>query len=315
VVSLDRPPNIVIRAYGQYYDVSTPRGILRCVVRGSLKRARRKTDLVVVGDRVEVRYVAPGEGVIEAVAPRQQVLSRRARGGEAEQVIVANPDQLVVVFAVAQPEPSMPMLDRFLVMAEAQEIPALVCVNKVDLDPAGTMRGLFDPYRRAGYPVVETSALTGAGLQALWNRLASKLSALAGPSGVGKSSLVKAFRPDLEIRIGEVSAATGRGRHTTTGTSLIQLDEQTFIADTPGLSTVELWGVKADELDRCFPEFRRYLGACYYADCRHLAEPGCAVREAVEAGALDDGRYASYCGLLEQLLEEERVEGWPRSRR
>jgi ribosome biogenesis GTPase len=308
--------NVVIRAYGQYYDVSTPGGILRCVVRGSLKRERRKTDLVAVGDRVEVRQVAPGEGVIEAVLPRQRVLSRRARGaGEAEHVIVANPDQLVAVLAVAQPEPSLPMLDRFLVIAEAQEIPALVCVNKIDLDPDGTRCRLFDPYRRAGYPVVETSALTGAGLHTLWNSLAGKLSALAGPSGVGKSSLVKAFRPDLEIRIGELSEATGRGRHTTTVTSLIQLDVHTFIADTPGLGTVELWGVKAEGLDRSFPEFRRYLGACYYADCRHLAEPGCAVREAVEAGALDGGRYASYRILLEQLLEEERVDGWRRSRR
>lgn len=312
----DRPLNVVIRGYGQYYDVLTPEGVLRCVVRGSLKRERRKSDIVAVGDRVAVRRVAPGEGVIEAVAPRLRALSRRARGAEdAEQVIVANPDQLVVVFAVAQPEPSLPMLDRFLVIAEAQEIPAVVCVNKIDLDGDGTKRRLFDPYRRAGYRVVETSALTGAGLEELWSCLAGKLSALAGPSGVGKSSLVKAFRPDLDIRIGELSEATGRGRHTTTVTSLIQLDEQTFIADTPGIGTLGLWGVEADELDRCFPEFRPYLGACYYADCRHLAEPGCAVRAAVESGAVDCGRYASYRALLEQLLEEERAEGWRRSRR
>ncbi len=315
-MSSDRLPNIVIRAYGQYYDVLTPAGVLRCVVRGSLKRARRKTDIVAVGDRVEVRQVAPGEGVIEAVAPRTRALARRARGTEdTEQVIVANPDQLVAVFAVTQPEPSLPMLDRFLVIAGAQEIPAIVCVNKIDLDADGSKRRLFDPYRRAGYPVVETSALTSAGLEELWSCLAGKLSALAGPSGVGKSSLVKAFRPDLDIRIGELSEATGRGRHTTTVTSLIQLDEQTFIADTPGIGTLGLWGVEADELDRCFPEFRPYLGACYYANCRHLAEPGCAVRAAVEAGEVDTGRYASYRTLFEQLLEEERAEGWRRLRR
>jgi len=302
------PPNLVLAQHGPYFDVLTPSGVVRCVVRGSLKRTHARTDLVAVGDRVVVRQVAPGEGVIEAVAPRRRVLSRRARGSDdAEQVIVANIDQLVAVFAVAQPEPILGMLDRFLIIAEAQDIPAIICLNKIDLDPDGTRRSLFAPYRAAGYPIVETSAQTGQGTDVLWSMLRGKLSAFAGPSGVGKSSLVKVFRPDLTVRIGAVSEVTGRGRHTTTTTTLIQLDDETFIADTPGIGTLGLWGVRATELDKCFPEFRPYRGACYYPDCRHRAEPGCAVRDAVEAGKIDQGRYARYLDVLDELTAAERV--------
>jgi len=210
------PDNIVIRVRGPFYDVLTPQGVLRCVVRGALKKERRREDLVVVGDRVEVRVVAPGEGVIEAVAPRRRALVRRARDREAAQVIVANLDQLVVVMAAAQPELSLGMLDRFLVVAESQDLPTVICLNKVDLDSEGRARTALVPYRAIGYPVVETSVVTGEGLAELWQALEGKLSALAGPSGVGKTSLVKAFRPELDLRIGAVSEATGRGRHTTT---------------------------------------------------------------------------------------------------
>ena len=305
------PANIVIRVRGPYYDVLTPEGVLRCVVRGALKKERRREDLVVVGDRVVVRVVAPGEGVIEAVAPRRRALVRRARDREAAQVIVANLDQLVVVMAAAQPELSLGMLDRFLVVAESQDLPTVICLNKIDLDPAGRARAVLAPYRAIGYPVVETSVASGAGLHELWQTIEGKLSALAGPSGVGKTSLVKAFRPDLELRIGAVSEATGRGRHTTTASELIQLDERTFLVDTPGIGVLHLWAILPEELDRCFREFRPYLGACPYRDCRHLDEPGCAVRAAVEAGVIDAGRYERYRALYQDLAEEtERYGRW-----
>ena len=300
-----RPPNIVIRGYGLYYDVLTPQGIIRCTVRGVVKRERRRTDPVAVGDRVVVTLTGPGEGVIEEVAPREHVLSRLARGrNDVEQVILANPDQLVAGFAVAQPEPHPRMLDRFLIIAEARGIGAVVCANKIDLDPTGELRRVFDPYRAAGYPVIETSAVAGIGIDDLRAALHGKISALSGPSGVGKSSLINALVPDLNERVGAISEATGRGRHTTTATTLIPLDAVTFIADTPGIRQLSFWGVDLAELDRYFPEFRPYLDRCYYSDCAHLHEPGCAVRAAVEEGQIDRRRYESYRALREPEPEE-----------
>ena len=296
----DQPPNIVIRSYGQYYDVRTPASVLLCTVRGSVKRERRKTTPVAVGDRVEVTVTGPGEGVIESVAPRRRVLSRLARGTEdVEQVILANPDQLVAVFSVAEPEPHLRMLDRFLILAEARNLAAAIGVNKIDLDPTGELRRIFTPYRAAGYPVIETSAITGEGTDALRDLLAGKISALAGPSGVGKSSLLNVIAPGFKARIGEISAATGKGRHTTTSSILISLDDETYVADTPGIRQLGFWGIDFDRLDTYVPEFRPYLQQCRYFDCAHLDEGGCAVLDAVEAGAIARERYESYRALKE----------------
>ncbi len=280
--------------------------MLRCTARATIKRERRGTSPVAVGDRVVVTPTIPGEGVIESVAPRVRSLSRLARGTEAmEQVILANPDQMIAVFAVAHPAPHPRMLDRFLIIAEAHGIPAAVCANKIDLDPTGELRHAFDPYRKAGYPVFETSVRENLGMDDLRQHLRKKITAFSGPSGVGKSSLINSLVPELNERVGEISSATGKGRHTTTATILLPLDDETYIADTPGMRALAFWGVDFEQLDHYFPEFRPYLDTCYYDDCTHIDEPGCAVLAALEAGAIDPGRYESYRGLRSTEGEED----------
>jgi ribosome biogenesis GTPase len=270
-----------------------------------LKRGRRRTDPAAVGDRVRLTLttpeVDPPEGVIEEIEPRARALSRLARGTEdVEQVIVANPDQLIAVFAIHEPEPHPRLVDRFLLIAEARGIEAVICMNKVDLAQPGDVDTFAEPFRIAGYPVIETSARKRDGLDALLGRLQGKVSAFAGPSGVGKSSLLNAIAPErlqIQERTGEISQSTGKGRHTTTWTTLFQIGPDTFVADTPGIRALQIWGVKPEELDRLYPEFRPFLGSCYYADCRHLNEPGCAVREAVESGSIHPDRYESYASF------------------
>jgi ribosome biogenesis GTPase len=300
----------IIRGYGLYFDVMTDDGLLRCTLRGTLKRERRKTDVAAVGDRVRARLTTPEadppEGVIEEILPRKRVLSRLARGtDDVEQVILANPDQLVAVFAIHEPEPHPRLVDRFLLLAEARELAAVLCVNKVDLAEPGEVERFGEPFRKAGYPIVPTSAKLEHGLDALWEVLQGKISAFAGPSGVGKSSLLNALAPERaeQQRIGEISQATGKGRHTTTWTTLFKIAPDTYVADTPGIRQLGLWGVNFDELDTLYPEFRPYLGECYYADCRHLNEPGCAVRAAVEEGHIHPDRYESY---RRWLMPDER---------
>jgi ribosome biogenesis GTPase len=280
--------------------------VLRCTLRGTLKRARRGTDPAAVGDRVRATLTTPDtpagtppEGVIEEILPRGRTLSRLARGTrDVEQVIVANVDQLVAVFAIHHPEPHPRLVDRFLLIAEAQGLEAIVCVNKLDLAAPGEVERVFAPQQAAGYPLVATSVKQEIGLDALRARLEGKISAFAGPSGVGKSSLLNAIAPARRERTAEVSQATGKGRHTTTWTTLFRIGPGAFVADTPGIRALRLWGVDLARLDRLYPEFRPYLGACYYADCRHLNEPGCAVRAALDAGAIHPERYASYCSLV-----------------
>jgi ribosome biogenesis GTPase len=193
------------------------------------------------------------------------------------------------------------MLDRFLVLAESNGLPALIGVNKLDLDELGSdgrlrSRAIFGDYE-AVYPVIYLSTRTGQGLHALRAALAGKVTAIAGPSGVGKSSLLNILDPDERRAVAEISAATGKGRHTTSATQLYRLGPDTFVADTPGIRALALHGVPPADLDRYFPEFRPYLGRCFYPDCTHLHEPGCAVRDALDEGAIARERYESYAAL------------------
>ncbi|MCC6312986.1 MAG: ribosome small subunit-dependent GTPase A [Thermomicrobiales bacterium] len=299
-------PGIVVRAYGKFFDVQVADGrVLRSTVRGSLRRRRLRTDLVAVGDRVFVTDVGEGEGQIEAVAPRTRVLARLARlTDDVEQVILANPDQALFLFSVRDPEPHLRMLDRFLVLAESRSLPALIGVNKVDLDEVGTggepslAHRLFAPYEGI-YPVLYLSASDGIGLEKLRERLAGRITAVAGPSGVGKSSLLNVLDPEGRREVGVISDATGKGRHTTTATVLRRLpgEPPTYVADTPGIRALSLQGIEPESLDELFPEFRPFLGRCFYPDCTHLHEPGCAVQEALAAGHIPVSRFESYAAL------------------
>jgi ribosome biogenesis GTPase len=234
--------------------------------------------------------------MIEAVETRRRLLSRMAPTpqGEYQQIIIANPDQTVFIFACANPDPHLGMLDRFLVVAEKQGIPVLVVANKVDLVDIDQARSLFSRYEQLGYPLIYTSAKSGLGIPELIGKLRGKVSLFAGPSGVGKSSLLNSMQPGLGLAIRSVSQATAKGRHTTVVRQLFPLEGGGYVADTPGLKAMALWDIQPEELDGYFPELRGLVAGCQFSDCTHVHEPGCAVQAALRRGEVHPERYASY---------------------
>lgn len=302
-----RLPGLIIRAQSGFFQVQTDAGMFTCQLRGRLKRDRQDTDLAAVGDRVEISALPGGSGLIEEVLPRSRVLSRRAiaSGGrrdqgaprEKEQVLVANPDQAVFVFACAEPAPHLRMLDRFLVASERAGIPAAICANKIDLVDPAQGEQLFGPYRSIGYPLLFTSARTGEGIPSLREMLRGKLNVFSGPSGAGKSSLLNAIQPGLGLRVSHVSGLHQKGRHTTVAPELIPLLDGGYVADTPGLRAIAFWDIAPEELDAYFPEIRPLVGRCAFNDCTHENTPGCAVIRAVESGQVSPQRYDSYIRL------------------
>jgi ribosome biogenesis GTPase len=302
----------VFKAQSGFFTVQTPAGPIVCQIKGRLRKERLDTDVVAAGDRVVIKLSGDGSGQIAEVLPRTSVLSRRATitrpddRRRVEQVIVANPDQAVFVFACAQPAPHLRMLDRLLVAAEASHLRSIICANKVDLVSPEEAKELFGLYEDIGYEVLYTSAKTGAGVDALRERLMGKLSVLSGPSGVGKSSLLNAIQPGLGLLAREVSQATTKGRHTTVVPELLPVDGGGYVADTPGLRAIALWDVEPGELEAYFPDIRPFVADCEFSDCTHTHEPGCAVRAAVERGQIDPARYDSFLRLREEAEEEAR---------
>ena len=292
---------LITKAQSGFFTVQTDEGLIVAKLRGRLMKERMETDAAALGDKVSVSVLDDGTATIEEVAERARVLSRQTPGRvEIEQVLVANPDQVVIVFACADPDPNFRLLDRILVMAEREEIPAIVCANKIDLVKPRSAYAEFDEYKDLGYPVHYTSALTGRGVSKLKKALKDKISVFAGPSGAGKSSLLNAIQPGLGLRVRDVSEATRKGVHTTVVPELLPLEGGGWVADTPGIRAIALFDTDPEELDAYFPEIAPLVADCQFSDCTHIVEPGCAVIAAVEAGQIHPERYESYAILREE---------------
>jgi len=276
--------------------------------------------VAVVGDQVSFRPLAPDAsgtpaGVIEEVLPRRNKISRRAArrsGGRVEQVLMANLDQVVVVQSLRQPDPQPGFIDRLLVAAERFEVAGVLCLNKCDLAPDLARDPAWDYFRRLGYHVILTSAVTGRGLADLRTVLANRISILLGVSGVGKSSLLNLLQPGLQLRVAAVGEKTGHGRHTTSRTELFRLDCGGFIADSPGIRGFDPWDIAPADLGDYFPDLRSVRGDCRFRSCLHREEPGCAVKSEVAAGEIPAGRYQAYLDLLRHLEQRrDRAGGRP----
>jgi ribosome biogenesis GTPase len=310
---------IVLRAQSGHAVVRVDGEEVRCLLRGKLKQGPQlERTVVVAGDRVRIAPVDgdPGAGVVEEVLERTTKISRassRRERGRREQVLMANLDQIVAVQSLRQPSPVDGFIDRLLLVAERYAVRGVLCLNKVDLDPEGAADPRWDHYGRLGYSVLRTSAETGEGVAAFGQILDGRISLLIGASGTGKSSLL-ARATGLDLRVGEVTAKTGLGRHTTTRTELFPLAGGGYIADSAGIRGFDPWGVEPQELRHWFPEFLDPAQHCRFATCLHRDEPGCGVKAALRTGEVPAWRHAAYLGILKDLETRGEQRG-PQRRR
>ena len=292
----DKQRGRIIRSLSGFYDVQLPEGVVTCRGRGIL---RKEQITPLTGDLVEITLEG-GKGMVETVLPRSNSFIRPA---------VANVDALVLFAANVNPVTEPFLIDRVAAIAGDQNVPCILCVNKSDLDPAEQLQEI---YRKAGFPVICTSAKTGQGIEELRQALKGKLTAFTGNSGVGKSSILNCLCPELTLATGEVSEKLGRGRHTTRHVELYCLGDDTYVMDTPGFSsfdTDQMDVILKEDLQYSFPDFAPCLGRCQFADCTHRSEPGCAVRARVEAGQISASRYDSYLRLYEKSAQ---IKQWER---
>ncbi|TMD33642.1 MAG: ribosome small subunit-dependent GTPase A [Chloroflexi bacterium] len=330
---------VILNGAHGIYDVHTDDGVLRCTLRGKLKKAfaqaqsaksagkvRPRHDQVLlttsraermerrdsnesplpsrlsVGDYVKLRRLDATTGMIEEILPRQTALTRKDAGSKSKKVIqqpmLANLDQVVLVFATTQPEPHFGMLDRYLTICESAEIHPIICLNKIDLPHEERIEQEAALYCSLGYTVIWTSTHTREGIEQLRSLLKDHTSLFSGPSGVGKSSLVNTIESGMALRTGLISDATGKGKHTTTGSQLYPLSGGGWLADSAGIRALAAWNIAPEDLGACFVEFRPYLGECLYSDCLHVEEEGCAIRQAVDDGIINQRRYTSYVRIL-----------------
>ena len=290
---------IIVKAQSGFFTVDAGGELVVCQLRGKLKQGRAKGDIAALGDRVHISVLEDGSGTIDEVEERKRAIVRLdpRPQGDYQQVLLANPDQAVFVFACADPEPKLRMLDRFLVIAEKQQVPAMIIANKVDLVDKSESQKTFGLYSSLGYSVIYTSANTGDGMDELKAHLAGRISVLAGPSGVGKSSLLNRLQPRLELAVNEVSRAFHKGKHTTVVREMFAIEGGGYIADTPGWKSLALWDTEPEEMDAYFPELAPLVAQCQFSDCTHTHEPGCAVLAGIETGKVHPQRYESYLRL------------------
>ncbi len=281
---------------GFYYVYADDSEIYECKAKGIFRKDNQKP---LVGDNVEIEVLneQEKEGSVTAILPRRNSLIRPA---------VANVDQAFVIFAMEDPKPNFMLLDRFLIMMEKQEIPAVICFNKKDLATSQELEFLYETYTGCGYQVILSSTLQGDGLDEIRRILKGKTTVVAGPSGVGKSSITNALQGNVRMETGEISKKLKRGKHTTRHSQVIPVGEKTYLMDTPGFSSLYLTNMEEQELKNYFPEFRKYEDQCRFQGCRHIHEPGCAVKEALENCKISRLRYDDYLGLYEELKEKRR---------
>ncbi len=302
----------IIRGIGGFYYVHVPSEMLEgsecvtengllgkvyeCKAKGIFRKDKKKP---LPGDYVEMDVLdeADAEGNIREILPRQNDLIRPA---------VANVDQALVIMAAASPQPNLNLLDRFLITMQQQNVPCCICFNKQDLVSEETRQRLREEYQLAGYPVLFASAVTGDGLEELQEILRGKTTTVAGPSGVGKSSLINRLQDHVSMETGEISAKIERGKHTTRHSELICIQQGTYIVDTPGFSSIELYNMEKEELGTFFPEFVQFEPHCRFTGCAHLKEPDCGIKEAMEDGKIGRNRYENYCQLYEELKSRKK---------
>ena len=287
----------IIKGIGGFYYVHCPDGqIYECRAKGIFRKDRRKP---LVGDNVEITVLDPGtkEGNVTALLPRKNSLIRPA---------VANADQALVLFAASSPKPNFLLLDRFLVMMEQQGVPSVICFNKMDLASEEECLCLKKIYEKSGYPVLFISVQKQEGIPEIRRQLEEKTTVVAGPSGVGKSSLTNLLQEEVRMETGEISTKLGRGKHTTRHSQIIPVNTHTYLVDTPGFTSLYLPEMEEEKLKDFFREFEPYEGQCRFLGCRHIREPECAVKEALKLGKFSSQRYENYLALHEELKEIEK---------
>ena len=281
---------------GFYYVYGEDGELYECKAKGIFRKDKQKP---LVGDNVEITVLDPDkkEGNLVEIFPRKNSLIRPA---------VANVDQAFVIFAADKPKPNFMLLDRFLIMMGQEEVPAVICFNKKDLVSEKEARELYEVYKDCGYQVILSSTLEGEGTDEIRKALEGKTTVVAGPSGVGKSSLTNLLQGEVQMETGEISKKLKRGRHTTRHSQVIPVGENTFLMDTPGFSSLYITGMEEHELKDYFPEFRKYEGKCRFQGCRHIHEPDCEVKAALQRGEISSIRYEDYLSLYEELKEKRR---------
>jgi len=319
----------VLRVSRGEYVVETGHGTFRCKLRGKLRkeliystsksRARRVQRVqptqtrspVSVGDHVHIRLLGPDTAVIEEILRDDDQtwgIIRQAPESKRAHVLAANVDQIIIVLAATQPAPDLTLLDRYLVIAEYHALPTFLVLNKIDLDIPFEIEEELSVYAHVGYTILHTSAETGNGIAPLRERLQGSRSVFTGVSGVGKSSLINRLAASAALPTGAVGAK-GEGRHITTRSETIALDDETHVMDTPGLRKLSSWSIEPEDLPHLFPEVRTLMGQCRFRDCAHIDEPACAVRSAREAGTIAERRYKSYV-LFHYELTAQNLSPW-----